>query len=224
MWRSEIPKFFAKKYLENPDMVRIYFDLGCERIGSSNCYMAAEMVFNRYEGEVNERCVFTEHSPTSDSTRRNFDEFTQKYERRKTLLWRDGLSIYLGGDPGAREDGGRFDLPPYQIRIKSRARDSELPNLAFERNKRELSFEWEHMFTQFFLESTMLGNAEAKIMTESVQCLEEAGDRTITGALAHSKRRGEAMRDAARKVRRHRIKRFYKDNHNWEYKDSSFWK
>ena len=27
-WRSEIPKVFAKKYLENPDMVQIYFDLG----------------------------------------------------------------------------------------------------------------------------------------------------------------------------------------------------
>lgn len=224
MWRSEIPKVVARKYLEDPDMVQIYFDLGCERIEGSNCFMAAEMVFNRYEGEAKERCVFTEHSSTGGSARMNSDEFSKKYERRKTLLWRDGLSMYLGGDPGAREDGGRFDLPPYQIRIKSRARDSELPNLAFELNKRELSFEWERMFTQFFLESTMLANLESKIMTESVQWLEEAGDRTITGALAHSKRRGEAMRDAARKVRRHRIKRFYLDNHRWEFKDSSFWK
>lgn len=184
--------------------------------------MAAEMVFDRYEGEANQRCVFAEHTSTNGSARRESDGSVQKYERRKTLLWRDGLSMYLGGDPGARDDGGRFDLPPYQIRIKSRARDSELPKLAFDSNKREISFEWERMFTQFFLESTMLANLESEIMTESVQWLEEAGDRTISGALAHSKRRGEAMRNAARKFRRHRIKKFYKDNHNWEYKDSSF--
>jgi hypothetical protein len=222
MWRSEIPKIFAKKYLENPDMVQIYFDLGCEMIESSNCFMAAEMVFNRYEGEANKRCVFAEHTSTNGSDRGEPDEFVQKYERRKTLLWRDGLSTYLGGDPGAREDGGRFDLPPYQIRIKSRARDSELPKLAFDFNKRVISFEWERMFAQFFLESTMLANLESEIMTESVQWLEEAGDGTISGALAHSKRRGEAMRNAAKKVRRHRIKKFYKDNHSWEYKDSLF--
>jgi hypothetical protein len=223
IWRSEIPKIFAKKYLENQDMVQIYFDLGCERIEGSNCFMAAEMVFNRYEGEGNKRCVFAEHTLTNGSARREPDEFSQKYERRKTLLWRDGLSMYLGSDVGAREDGGRFDLPSYQIRIKSRARDSELPRLAFDFDKREISFEWERMFTQFFLESTMLANLESEIMTESVQWLKEAGDRTISGALAHSKRRGEVMRDAARNVRRHRIKKFYKDNHNWEYKDSSFW-
>ena len=127
-------------------MVQIYFDLGCERVEGSNCFMAAEMVFNRYEGEANERCVFTEHCSTNGSARRESDKFSQKYERRKTILWRDGLSMYLGGDPGAREDGGRFDLPPYQIRIKSRARDSELPKLTFEFSKREISFEWEGMF------------------------------------------------------------------------------
>ena len=70
----------------------------------------------------------------------------------------------------------------------------------------------------------MLSDSQSEVMTESVQWLEEAGDRTISGALAHSKRRGKAMREAARKVRRHRIKRFYKDNHNWEFKNSSFWK
>jgi len=220
-WRSEIPKVFAKKYLENPDMVQIYFDLGCERIEGSNCFMAAEMVFSRYEGEANKRCVFAEHSSTAGSTRRTSDKFSQRYERVKTLLWRDGLSMYLGGDPGAREDGGRFDLPPYQVRIKTRARDSELPKLAFEFNKREISFEWAHMFTQFFLESTMLANAESKIMTESMQRL-EGGNPTIVDDLAHKKKRSETLRNAAKDVRRHRIKRFYLDNHDYVFKDYLF--
>lgn len=45
MWRSEIAKVFAKKYLENPDMVQIYFDCGIARIEGANCMMGAEMVF-----------------------------------------------------------------------------------------------------------------------------------------------------------------------------------
>jgi hypothetical protein len=104
-------------------MVQIYFHLGTASIEGSNCFLDAEMVFNRYDGKINEGCVFTEHTSTSDSTRRSSDDFSQKYERTKTLAWRNGLSMYLGGDPGAREDGGRFDLPPYQVQIKTRARD-----------------------------------------------------------------------------------------------------
>jgi len=183
--------------------------------------MAAEMVFSRYEGEANKRCVFTESSSTNGRARMEPNSFNQKYERCKHRVWRDGLSRYLGSYAGAREDGGRFDLPPYQIRFKSRARDSELPKLAFEFKKREISFEWERMFTQFFLESTMLANAEAKIMTESMQWLED-GNATIVGAMAHKKKRSEALRNAAKNVRRHRIKRFYKDNHNYVFKDHLF--
>lgn len=119
MWRSEISKVFAKKYLENPDMVQVQFVLGDERIEGSECFVAAEMVFNSYEGEGNEWCVFTEHSSANGRAREGSHEFSQKYERRKTRLWRDGLSVYLAGDPSAREDGGRFDLPPYQIRIST---------------------------------------------------------------------------------------------------------
>jgi hypothetical protein len=221
LWRSEIPKVFAKKYLENPDMVQMYFDLGGERIEGEECFMAAKLVFSRYEGEFNKRCVFTESSSTNGRARMEPNSFNQKYERCKHRVWRDGVKRYLGIHAGVRKDGGRFDLPPHQICIKSRARDSELPKLAFESNKREISFEWEGMFTQFFLESAMLADAEAKIMTESIQWLED-GNPTIVGAMAHKKKRSEALRNAAKNVRRHRIKRFYLDNHNYVFKDHLF--
>ena len=215
MWRSEIPKVFAKKYLENSDMVQIYFDLGEAGIGGSLCFLEAELIFDRYEGKANERCVFTEHSSTGNTANGENDRFSQQYQHKKNSVWRNGLSTYLGGSRGAREDaGGRFDLPPYQIRIKSRARDSDLPNLAFDFNKREISFEWEGMFLQFFRECTMLERAELKIMMDSMRWHEEAGDRTTAGALAHAKQRDEALRDAVRKVRRHRIARYYIDNQN----------
>ncbi|GAB7334633.1 hypothetical protein MBLNU13_g06595t1 [Cladosporium sp. NU13] len=102
--------------------------------------------------------------------------------------------------------------------VADQARDSELLILAFKLNKREIGFEWERMFTQFFLESTMLANVESKIMTESMQWLEE-GDLTIVAALAHKKKRSDALRNAAKNVRRHRIKRFYLDNHDYLFKD-----
>ena len=161
MWRSEIPKIFARKYLKDPDMVQIYFDLGSQEVEGSNCSMAVEMVFDRYEGEAKERCVFAEHSSTGGSgARRNSKVFNQKYERKKDYLWRDGLSTYLGDDAGARADGGRFDLPPYQIRIKTKALDSKLPKLSVDGKEREISFEWEGMFAQFFLEAKMLADAD----------------------------------------------------------------
>jgi hypothetical protein len=130
--------------------------------------------------------------------------------------------MYLGGDPGAREDGGRFDLPPYQVQIKTRARDLELPGLAFNVDKREISFGWEGMFQWFFSETTMLANEELKIMIESMRWHEEAGNLTVSGTLAHTKKRDQALRNATGMVRRHRIRKYYKDNHNWVYKDSMF--
>lgn len=40
--------------------------------------------------------------------------------------------------------------------------------------------------------------------------------------MAHKKQRSEALRDAAKNIRCHRIKRFYKDNHNYVFEDHLF--
>lgn len=70
-------------------MVNIRFELGYQRIESSMCYLAVEMVFNRYEGQANERCVFTEHSSTSGmgAAKSNVDEWIKIYERTKSAIW-----------------------------------------------------------------------------------------------------------------------------------------
>jgi hypothetical protein len=65
MWRSEIPKVFARKYLENPDMVQIYFDCGTSRVEGVDCQVRVEMVFDRYEAEADTPCVFREHPLTT---------------------------------------------------------------------------------------------------------------------------------------------------------------
>jgi len=59
-------------------------------------------------------------------------------------------------------------------------------------------------------------------MAESMQWVEDAGNRTVTGTLEHTKKRSVAMLNAARSVRRHRIKKFYLDNHDYPYPDCHF--
>jgi hypothetical protein len=61
-WRSGITAVFAKKYLENPDMLQIYYDCGRTGISGCLCDLRVEMVFDRYEGDdkVKQRCVFAE--------------------------------------------------------------------------------------------------------------------------------------------------------------------
>jgi hypothetical protein len=221
MWRSEIPKIFAEKYLENPDMVQIYFDCGTARIEGTTCMMGAEMVFNRYEGKTNNRCVFTEHSTTGTRNLRNSEAYNQHYERAKFRVWQSNIAMYLGADPGAMDEGGRFDLPPYQIRIKSKANDSELPNLEYDFQKREISFEWEGMFARFYREAAKQDKREYAILSEATEWLDR-GDCSIVGALALTKRHKEARRSSMKDIRRNRVKEWYLEKHDWEYKDRLF--
>jgi hypothetical protein len=204
-------------------MVQVYFDLGSTEIEGSNCSIAAEMVFDRYEGKNNERCVFKEHTSTGNSGRRDVGEdFWETYEVTKYAWWRNGLLTYYGYEGTSYSGGQRFDIPPYQVQMKSRARDSELPGLAFDSDKCEMSFEWAGMLKWFFLESNMLAKKSQKILTESMKWHEEIRDRTISECLAYTKKKDLALRNAKRMVRRHRIRKYYEDNHNWVYGELLF--
>lgn len=202
-------------------MVQIYFDCDIARIEGVNCMMGAEMVFDRYAGKANSRSVFKESFTTARRNGGNSEAFNEQYDRIKFGIWREKIALYLGADPGARKDGGRFDLPPYQIRIKSRANDSELPGFEHDFQKREISFEWEGMFANFYHETAMLRKREDNIMTKSTQWL-NGGEISIAGALALSKRNKEARRSCVKEIRRDRIKKWYLENHGWEFEDSLF--
>jgi hypothetical protein len=220
VWRSEIPKVFAKKYLQNPDMMQIYIDCGTSRVDGVNCQMGAEMVFDRYEGETNRRCVFRENPLTTGRTTNCNDEaFKQQYERVKSRAWRTGLEWYIGGDPGAREEGGRFDLPPHQIRIKSKANDTELPKLEFDGSRRELSFEWEGMFDAFYSEAVRQEKRNHAITAAATDLPDGC---SIVGALALSKRNKAARRSNVKEIRRERIKKWHLENHNFVFPDRLF--
>jgi len=172
-WRSEIPKIFAKKYLEDPDMVQIYFRCDTLIVEDVNREMGAEMVFDRYDGEAKARCVFRENLlATGRKIDGNSEAFERQFGRNKSYAWRKGLEWYLGVKPGdyprrPREAGPRFDLPPYQIRIKTKANYTELPNLEFDVPKREISFEWEGMFDRFYAEGERLDKRDHEIFAST---------------------------------------------------------
>jgi hypothetical protein len=181
------------------------------------------MVFDRYEGKAKDRCVFTEHFTTGRRNSGDSETFSQQHENIKFGMWRGNLALYLGTDPGVRDDGGwrRFDLPPHQIRIKSTANDTELPKLEYDFQRREISFQWQGMFTRFFREKAVLEKLETRLILEALEWI-KSGDFSVPDILARSNRDKVACRTCARDTRRKRIKEWYLENYGWEYKDSLF--
>ena len=203
-------------------MVQIYFDLGPCKIDNGVCWICVEMVFDRYEGEANKRCVFAQDPSQRGIGRWDTPGLGEKVKRTQSRVWGERLSKYLGGDSGGMGDGGRFNLPPYQIRFKGRAWDSELPDLDFDAGEMEMSFEWEGMFSQYFLESRAVAAAELEIMNEGMQWREDAKGGIISDTLAHVRQRAKAFLTAAKSVRRYRIKKYYREKCDREYTDDCF--
>lgn len=203
-------------------MVEISFDLGAVKLDKGVCWTGVDMVFDRYEGEAKQRCVFMQQPSKRGIGRWDTPGLGEKIKLVTSRAWGERLSKYLGGDSGARRDGGRFDLPPYQIRVKGRAWDSELPNLEFDAGKMEMSFEWKGMFSLYFLESRFVAAAELEIMNESMRWGEDAGGGIIPDTLAHMRKRKRAFLSAAKSVRRHRIKKVYKEKYNRDFRDDCF--
>jgi hypothetical protein len=185
-------------------------------MGEAAHMMGVEMVFSRYEGQARERCVFTEHSTTRV---RASDDFTKRFESDKFDVWEEDLEIYLGVD---QDDSDRsFGLPPYQIRIKSTANDTELPNLKYDFQKREISFEWEGMFALFYHEAAALANRERSNISKADQWLDGA-DITLTDGLAMLQRTKQFGWCSRKEIRRKRIKDWYLENRSREFSDSLF--
>ena len=77
-WRSEIPKVFAEKYLQDPLMTEIYYDCDGAYIGDELCYMGMKMQFARFEDD-NKRCVFAESDKTGTCKRQWEDDEWEEY-------------------------------------------------------------------------------------------------------------------------------------------------
>jgi hypothetical protein len=213
-WRSELAKLFAKKYFENVNLVQIEPDFGSSTLDCYGLHMQqlrATFNFNRYERNNKHRCVFTE---ILDSiTKRD-----EAYDRKMFAAFEEKVKLYLGT---TGQESARFDLPPYRIRVGPRVNDTELPNLQYDSQKREISFEWEGMFTRFFREAAALEKLESKVKDEAKRWLENDG--SITGsARGLAKRHMAARRTTAKRIRRMRIKDSYLEHHGVDFKDDHF--
>jgi hypothetical protein len=148
-WRSELAKLFSKKYLENGNLVQIEPDFGSSTLDRHGIHMQqlrSAFVFNRYEQGNKHRCVFTE---TPDSIVKR----DRAYDRKMFATFEEKVILYLG--TGSKS--ARFDFPPCRIRVGPRINDTELPNLKYDSQKREISFDWEGMFNVIVGEADQYG-------------------------------------------------------------------
>jgi hypothetical protein len=212
-WRAELAKVFANKYLENGNLVQIEPDFGSSTLDCYGLHMQqlrSTFVFNRYEQDNKHRCVFTE---TLDSiTKRD-----EAYDRKMFAAFEEKLILYLG--TGSKS--ARFDLPPCRIRVGPKVNDTELPNIAYDSQKREISFEWEGMFTRFFREAAAMERLQSRVKDEAKRWLDNDG--SIAGsARGLVKRHMAARRTIAKRIRRMRIKDSYLEHHGVDFKDDRF--
>jgi hypothetical protein len=231
MWRYEIPKVFAKKYLENPAMLQIYYDCGSTGISGCLCDLRVDMVFARYEeGTNNSRCVFAENPLTTGEENNGPDDDYfhfdyPEFQRQKFNNLQANIEFYLGVHPSKRERTrpslGPFQLQLHQIRFKAKANDTELPQLEFDFERREISFEWTGMFDRFCSEAVLLEKRESDLLPESEQWL-MSGKHSIAGALAFSEATKAARKKIAKEVRRDRIKKWNRERLDRKFKDKLF--
>jgi hypothetical protein len=235
-WRSEIPKLFAKKYLEDPAMVKIHFDLGTVGAGGKVPNMVVDMVFDRYEGATKDRCVFAENPLTTGARIHYLSEpGWRAYERKKSARLRRKFATYLGSRASAtpavaataakKSRRGRFDLPPHRIQIKSTANDTQLPNLALnlKTHRSEISFEWHGMLAAFFSEAALQSKKERAIMAPLMRTLkEEQGTCSLAHIMALIERSNKARHASRKRIRRARIKEMFLSEYDLGFADRRF--
>lgn len=154
LWRSWIPKIFAEKYIQNPKMVSIQYELGTVQTGDRFNRLALVMSFDRFDPADRERCVFTQDKAYSS---RGVN--TPEAQKARFTWWAEAINEYLGDKS---TPGGRPDLPPHVIMLKSRANDTALPGLQVDTEKREISFEWYGMLGAHLREAAEYESRNAK--------------------------------------------------------------
>lgn len=188
-------------------------DFGSSTLDSHGLHvqqLRSTFVFNRYEQDNKHRCVFTE---TPDSIAKRY----KAYDGKMFAAFEEIISLYLS--TGSKS--ARFDLPPCRIKVGLRVNDTELPDLKYDSQKREISFEWEGMFTSFFREAAALERLESRVKDEAKRWLDNDG--SINGpARGLAKRHMAARRETAKRIRRMRIKDSYLEYHGLDFKDDRF--
>jgi hypothetical protein len=196
-------------------MTTIHFGLGDGDI--HGCMMHMDMVLDRFDPENKERCIFKEKTRTTGAagtTDPEDCEFREKENRVIAARWREKWVLYFGGTLNDRgEKGGRFDIPPYPLRIEREVLDSKLPGIRADAERNEISFEWRGMFSCFYREWGEVGRrmrAWQRYMGIKWTSTYVDEGKFVDGGWSLFKQVILRQREVIRQVRRVRIKKFYR--------------
>jgi hypothetical protein len=212
-WRSKIPKVIAKRYLEDPKMTQIHSDSETTEVEDLTCLMGSKLIFSHYDPSEKARAVFKQCPEEWRSGHEHFCKVTREKAGEKKSRSLDDFHISAGlsdegkcsfcfGSSGSR----RCDLPPYSIRIKCEANDTELPNLEVDFARREISFEWQGMFEMYFREAAILDRRYHDIATGALQWLDREKP-SMARVILRTWEDEKARMEWRKEVRRNRIKR-----------------
>lgn len=218
MWRSEIPKIMAKKYLEDPEMTQIHCDCEVASEKFLSCLMGRELIFSHYKDNKT-RAVFKKCPEDVEDEDFHISSCLGTLARAKEEKSRSLDAFSIPEDARYQEvcsdcrrestttsSGKRCDLPPYQIRIKWEANDTELPGLEADFERAEISFEWYSMFEMFYREAAILDRHDDEIATAALQWLHRE-EPSMADIVARACRDKQARREFRIEVRRDRNKR-----------------
>lgn len=212
-WRSEIPKAITKKYLEDLQMTQIHSDSETTEVEDLTCLMGSKLIFSHYDPGDKARAVFKQYPEEWRSGHEHFCKGTREKAGEKKSRSLDDFHISAGlSDEGkcsfcfGSSESRRCDVPPYSIRVKCEANDTELPDLEVDFARREISFEWQGMLEEYFREAAILDRRYHDITTESLQWLDREKP-SISKIMLRAWKDDDARMECRKEVRQNRIKR-----------------
>lgn len=227
-WRSEIPKVIAKKYLEDPTMTQIHSDSETTEVEDLTCLMGSKLIFSHYDPRNKTRAVFKQCPKEGKGGHEHFCTLTRERAGENKSRSLDDFHISAGlSDEGrcsfcfGSSKNRRCDLPPYSIRIKWEANDTELPGLEADFARCEISFEWQGMFEMWFREAAILNRLYQDIATDSLQWLDREKP-SMARVMLRTWADNDARMVCRKEVRRNRINRRDNEIHHSHLHGGSF--
>ena len=143
-----MPKLFARKFLQDSSLMLIRCDPGKCQTGARHedfgCPGEMDLSFNRFDTRNRHRCIFTETAETVQCRNSYSADPQETYVNYSA--WKHEVERY------AHRTRIQIDVPPFLIRIGDEVNDTELSGLHFDLSTREMSFDWETTFANFYRE------------------------------------------------------------------------
>ncbi|KAK4543054.1 hypothetical protein LTR36_005831 [Oleoguttula mirabilis] len=128
-WKYNVEVTYRDIYLRRPERCSIHFDCGEAYIPEAEdadgdghwhehglrCDLAVEMVFDRFVPGHPRGCICRENMTTTGRPAPGVDQ--SAYDEAKFDAWGRNIMMYVGATEQLHRDGGRFDMPPWCIKM-----------------------------------------------------------------------------------------------------------